>query len=34
MIQLSRGTAMMTPKADPWAMTAVGNPRDESGNHL
>ena len=34
MIQLSAGTAMMTPSAEPWAMMAVGRPRSESGNHL
>ena len=34
MIQLSTGTAMTTPMADPWATTAVGMARSESGNHL
>jgi hypothetical protein len=34
MIQLSVGTAMMTPSAEPWAMIAVGTPRSGSGNHL
>jgi hypothetical protein len=32
MIQLSAGTAAMTPMADPWATTAVGTARRESGN--
>ena len=34
MIQLSRGTATMTPRAEPCAMMAVGRARRLSGNHL
>ena len=34
MIQLSAGSATMTPTADPCVRTAVGKVRLASGNHL
>jgi hypothetical protein len=34
MIQLSAGTARMTPNAEPCERMAVGSVRFSSGNHL